>query len=51
MIHREKELRARMRWVVVVSGLILMAVVVGVLTYTQRQPKTGTQDGPLEKQN
>lgn len=44
MLHRERELRARMRWVAIIFGVILMAGVIGVVAYVQ----TKRPSGPIE---
>jgi hypothetical protein len=50
MIHREKALRVRMRWLAVGSGLILMLVVGAVFWRVQQQrPGSSHQERPLEK--
>jgi hypothetical protein len=51
MIHREKELRARMRWVAIVSGLVLVVVIGSVIVYLQQRPEAGNFATPLEKQD
>ena len=37
LLHREKTLRARMRWVAGIFGLILVVGVVAVMSYTQNK--------------
>lgn len=44
MLHRERELRARMRWVAIIFGVILVAGVFGVIAYVQ----TKRPSGPIE---
>jgi general stress protein CsbA len=36
MLHREKELRTRMRWVAVVFGLLLVVGMVALISYVQK---------------
>lgn len=36
MLHREKALRARMRWVAVIFGLALVVGVIAVIGYIQK---------------
>lgn len=43
MLHRERELRARMRWVAVGFGLILMVGVICVIGYVQKS-RPGSSD-------
>lgn len=50
MLHREKALRARMRWVAIVFGLMLIAMVVGVVEYVQRsRPSQAEVIKPIRK--
>lgn len=40
MLHRERELRARMRWVGIIFGVILVAGVFAVIAYVQKSRPT-----------
>lgn len=44
MLHRERELRARMRWVAIIFGIVLVVGVVGVIAFVQ----TKRPSGPIE---
>lgn len=44
MLHRERELRARMRWVAVIFGVLLVAGVVGLSAYIQSKRPAGPVD-------
>jgi quinol-cytochrome oxidoreductase complex cytochrome b subunit len=49
MLHREKALRARMRWVATVFGLILVVGVAIVIGYIQKtRPGNASANAPLK---
>jgi hypothetical protein len=51
MLHRENDLRVRMRWVTFISGMVLVITVVSVLWYAQRnRPRMHGPEKPLEHQ-
>ena len=52
LLHREKALRARMRWVAVIFGSILVIGVIGVIIYIQKTRPGAKNQGarPLKVQ-
>jgi uncharacterized membrane protein YczE len=44
MLHRERELRARMRWVAIIFGVLLIAGVIGLSAYVQSKRPAGPID-------
>lgn len=44
MLHRERELRARMRWVAVIFGVLLVGGVIGLSAYVQSKRPAGPID-------
>lgn len=48
MIHREKALRARMRWLAIVMGLILVVAVAVLVWRVQQRQSGGHYEKPLK---
>lgn len=49
MLHREKELRARMRWVAIIFGMILVTGVIALIGYVHStRPQTDQPMKPIQ---